>query len=182
MCGALDNLAERNQVISNMDDILEYHKQTVKDNSGQDSLFGIIAAPEFKLKKVDPAPHLQKLEWEKELLGLYVSGFPLDPWKDRILARGIDIRTVQDAIKDGTTATLAVLIESVKITKTKKGARMALVGVRDYSSNFEIAVFPESYEKMKNQIKKDSTVIIKGKVASRNGDKTMVLDEIKPLA
>jgi DNA polymerase-3 subunit alpha len=182
MCGALDNLAERNQVISNMDDILEYHKQTVKDNSGQDSLFGIIAAPEFKLKKVDPAPHLQKLEWEKELLGLYVSGFPLDPWKDRILARGIDIRTVQDAIKDGTTATLAVLIESVKITKTKKGARMALVGVRDYSSNFEIAVFPESYEKMKNQIKKDITVIIKGKVASRNGDKTMVLDEIKPLA
>ncbi len=182
MCGALDQFAERNEIIHNMDEILEYHKQTVKDSGGQDSLFGIIEAPSFKLKKAEPTPHLQKLEWEKELLGLYVSGFPLDPWKDRIQARGIDIRTVQDAIKDNTEITLAVLIESVKITKTKKGARMALVGVRDYSSNFEIAVFPESYEKFKDKIKKDTTVIIKGKAASRNGDKTMVLDEIKPLA
>ena len=181
MCGALDNLAERNAVIQNMEAILDYHHQTIKDNAGQDSLFGIIEAPKFTLKKVAPADNMTKLEWEKDLLGLYISGFPLDPWKDKILARGIDIRTIQDAIKDNTDVTIGVLIETVKVTKTRKGDAMALIGVRDYSGAFEIAVFPETYQKYKSLIKKDTTVIIKGKVSSRNGDKTMVLNEIKVL-
>ncbi len=181
MCGALDDFAERNAVIQNMEAILDYHHQLTKDNAGQDSLFGIIEAPKFTLRKVPPADNTTKLEWEKDLLGLYISGFPLDPWKEKILARGIDIRTIQDAIKDNTEVTIGVLIENVKVTKTRKGDAMALVTIRDYSSAFEIAVFPESYEKYKSLIKKDTTVIIKGKVASRNGDKTLVLNEIKKL-
>lgn len=181
MCGALDDFAERNAVIQNMEAILDYHHQLTKDNAGQDSLFGIIEAPKFTLKKVEPASNPQKLEWEKELLGLYISGFPLDPWKEKIMARGIDIRTIQDAVKDNTDVTIGVLIESVKVTKTKKGDAMALIGVRDYSSAFEIAVFPESYEKFKSLIKKDTVVIIKGKTSTRNGDKTLVLNEIKKL-
>jgi DNA polymerase III alpha subunit len=53
--------------------------------------------------------------------------------------------------------------------------------LRDYSGGFEIAVFPETFEKFKKLIVKDKILIVKGKVASRNGDKTLVTDEIREL-
>lgn len=180
-CGALDEFAERNQIITNIEDILEYHKITVKDNHNQDSLFGMIDTPKFVLKKATPATMKERLDWERDLIGLYVSGFPLDPWKDKILARGIDIKAIQETIKDNTEVTFAALLETFKITKTKKGARMALLNLRDYSGGFEIAVFPETFEKFKKLIVKDKILIVKGKVASRNGDKTLVTDEIREL-
>lgn len=181
-CGALDESAERNEIIENMEDILDYHKAVVKDNSMQSSLFGMIEAPSFKLKKVKPADNMEKLNWEKELLGLYVSGFPLDPWKDKIMARDMNIQKIQHDLADGISVTFAALIENVKITKTKKGSMMALLKVRDYTNIFEVAVFPEAFEKLKSQIQKDNTVVVTGKVASRNGEKTLIVDTIKKLS
>lgn len=181
-CGAMDDFVERNQIIMNIDEILDYHKKAIKDNHNQDSLFADIEMPKFVLKKVTPATQKEKLGWEKELLGLYVSGFPLDPWKEKILAREIDIKSIQDDnIKDNMEVTFAALIEGYKITKTKKGDRMALVKLRDYSGGFEIAVFPKTYELFKKLIEKDKVVIVKGKVSSRNGEKTLMADEIREL-
>ncbi|MDI9354786.1 MAG: OB-fold nucleic acid binding domain-containing protein [Cyanobium sp. MAG06] len=69
----------------------------------------------------------------------------------------------------------------MKITKTKKGDMMALLNVRDYSGNIEIAVFPETYKKLKSNIEINKPVILVGKVASRNGEKTFVLEDIREL-
>ncbi len=183
MCGAMDELVERNSIILNIEEILNYHKEVVKDNSGQETLFSSsdVIAPEFKLKKVQPATGMQKLKWEKELLGLYVSGFPLDPWKEKILARNVDIERVQHELSDDVEVSLACIIENIKVTKTKKGDKMALINVRDYSSAFEVAVFPKTYAKIKDKLILDTPLVLKGKVASRNGDKTFVLDEVKRL-
>lgn len=181
MCGALDKLAERNSIILNIESILDYHKHVTKDNAGQDSLFGYIEAPAFQLKKVPSATPQEKLNWEKELLGLYVSGFPLDPWKDKILSRKVDIYNIQHDYPDDFDTAFACIIEKIKVTKTKKGDRMALLNVRDYSSGFEVAVFPRVYEKIKTKLTLDKPVILKGKVASRNEEKTFVLDEVKEL-
>ena len=76
---------------------------------------------------------------------------------------------------------IACLIEKVKIMKTKKGDMMALINVRDYSGAIEMAVFPKTFEKIKNKIKLDTICIAKGKVASRNGEKTFVVDNISEL-
>lgn len=185
MCGALDELAERNSIVLNVEEILEYHKNVIKGNSGQDSLFGNllggIAPPEFKLKKVSPATDKEKLIWEKNLLGLYVSGFPLDPWKEKIFSRGVSIEKIQHEYPDEFETALACIIEKIKVTKTKKGDRMALLTVRDYTSSFEVAVFPRIYEKLKNKLIIDKPLILKGKVASRNDEKTFVLDEVRDL-
>ena len=181
MCGAMDELGERNSIVLNIEEILNYHKSVIKDHSAQDSLFSDMQAPEFKLKKVTPATPEQKLKWEKELLGLYVSGFPLDPWKDKILARGIDIEMIQHELTDDADVSFACIIETIKVTKTKKGDKMALISVRDYSSAFEVAVFPRTYAKIKDGLILDIPLVLKGKVASRNGDKTFVLDEIKKM-
>lgn len=181
MCGALDEFAERGQVLANMDSILAFHKHVVKDNVMQDSLFGDSDTTSFVMKPATPIGSEQKLQWEKELLGLFVSGFPLDPWKEKIEARGLDIDKVHHDIPDGKEVSLACIIEGAKVTKTKKGDQMALVRLRDYRSAIEVAVFPETYKKFRSSIVMDVPLVVRGKVATRNGEKTLVVDDIKKL-
>jgi DNA polymerase-3 subunit alpha len=133
------------------------------------------------MKKVPAASQKQKLTWEKELLGLFVSGFPLDPWKEKIAARNLDIEKVHTQTPDGREVTLAVIIEAIRVTITKKGDKMGLLTLRDYSGFIEVAVFPESYKKYKDVIMIDVPLVVKGKVSTRNGEKTIALDEIKKL-
>lgn len=182
MCGALDHLADRGTVLANMDSILSFHKHVVKDNAGQDSLFGEMDTTSFVMKPAPPVSPDQKLHWEKDLLGLFVSGFPLDPWKDKIKARGMDIDKVHHDIADGKEVTIAAIIEQSKITKTKKGDQMALVRLRDYHGAIEVALFPETYKRFKSRVIMDTPLVVRGKVSTRNGEKTIVVDEIKPLS
>ncbi|MEN9881355.1 MAG: hypothetical protein RLZZ308_538 [Candidatus Parcubacteria bacterium] len=181
MCGALDAFGERNEILHNVDDILEFHKQVVKDNILQNSLFEVNSSSSFTMKKIAPAQQKQKLIWEKELLGLFVSGFPLDPWKEKIKARGLNISIIHTQVQDSKEVTIAVIIETIKITTTKKGDKMALLKLRDYTGSLEVAIFPETYKKYKHLITIDAPLVIKGKVSTRNGDKTLVVDEIKQL-
>jgi DNA polymerase-3 subunit alpha len=181
MCGALDAFAERNELLHNVDSILEFHKDVVKTNANQESLFAIETLSSFVMKKTTPADQKTKLSWEKELLGLFVSGFPLDPWREKILARGVTIDKIHTDYKDGKEISLAVIIENLKITITKKGDKMGLLRLRDYTGTIEVAVFPEAYARFKNSILLDIPLIVKGKVSTRNNDKTMILDEIKKL-
>lgn len=181
MCGALDEFADRGTVMANMDSILSFHKHTVKDNAKQDSLFGVDDMSSFSLKPAPPVSQEQKLSWEKELLGLFVSGFPLDPWKEKIEQRGMNIDRVHHDTPDGKEVSLAVIIENSKITKTKKGDQMALVRLRDYKGTIEVAVFPETYKRYKSSIVLDIPLVIRGKVSTRNGEKTIVVDEIRTL-
>ena len=183
MCGALDSLMDRSIILSNSEELLAYHRDFVKDTQDQRSLFDF--KPSFKLKPGKEIKVEDKLAWERELLGLYVSGFPLDPWKDKIMKRPINIESIQhDTVKviDGIDVSIPVLIEKVKITKTKKGDRMALLSVRDYTGMIEIAVFPETYEKYKNRCVVDSVTLLRGKVSTRNGERTIVVDELKEIA
>ena len=181
MCGALDAFAERNEILANSESILEFHKHVVKDNILQDSLFSVSPESSFVMKKVVPATQKQRLTWEKELLGLFVSGFPLDPWHEKIKARNIDIEKVHSTIADGKEVSLAVIIENIRITVTKKGDKMALLTLRDYQGFIEVAVFPETYKRYKSVCLIDTPVLVRGKVSTRNGEKTISVDEIKLL-
>jgi DNA polymerase-3 subunit alpha len=181
MCGALDAFLERNEILANIENILEFHKHVVKDNILQNSLFENHHESSFVMKKVTPASQKEKLRWEKELLGLFVSGFPLDPWKEKIQARNLDIEKVHTTIPDGKEVSLAVIIESIRVTVTKKGDKMALLSLRDYEGAIEVAVFPETYKRYQHIIIQDTPLVLRGKTATRNGEKTIVIDEIKAL-
>lgn len=180
-CGALDDLVERGEVLENLESILEFHKHVVKDNVMQDSLFGGMETSSFTMKKSTPISQEQKLSWEKDLLGLFVSGFPLDPWKEKLEARGINIDKVHHDVPDGKEVSLGVIIENIKLTKTKKGDIMALVRLRDYRSTIEVAIFPETYKKYKSLVIIDIPLVVRGKVSTRNGEKTIAIDEIRAL-
>jgi DNA polymerase-3 subunit alpha len=182
MCGALDELGERGEILANMDSVLDFHKHVVKDNAMQNSLFGdSSSSSSFTMKKAPPVSKEQRLAWEKELLGLFVSGFPLDPWKEKITARGISIETILHSKEDNKKVSLPVIIESIRVTKTKKGDTMALLKIRDYNGTIEVAVFPENYKRYKSIILQDIPLLINGTITTRNGEKTIILEEIKKL-
>lgn len=181
MCGALDEFKERGEILANMENILEFHKHVVKDNILQDSLFGDLEETSFVMKKTKPVTQEQKLIWEKDLLGLFVSGFPLDPWKEKIEERGVNIDKIHHDIPDGKEVAIAIIIETIKITVTKKGDKMGLVRLRDYTGTIEVAVFPESYKKYKDLLLIDNPLVMRGKVSTRNGEKTLIIDEVKVL-
>jgi DNA polymerase-3 subunit alpha len=181
MCGALDELGERGQILANMESILEYHKHVVRDNSLQNTLFGNTGGASFVMKKSPPISKDQRLVWEKELLGLFVSGFPLDPWKEKISERKLSIQSVLHSKEDSKKISLAVIIETIRLTKTKKGDTMALLKLRDYDGTIEVAVFPETYARYKSLIALDKPLIVEGHTATRNNEKTMIINDIKPL-
>ena len=178
-CGALDEFKERGEILANMESILDFHKHVVKDNIMQHSLFNNTDSPSFVMKKAPPVSQEQKLIWEKDLLGLFVSGFPLDPWKEKIESRKINTDTIHHGTSDGNEVSIGVIIENIKITVTKKGDKMALLKLRDYHGTIEVAVFPETYKRQKNLINLDIPLIVHGKVSTRNGEKTIIIDEIK---
>ncbi len=188
-CGALDDLGERNELLFNLDELLQYHKKQVKENKEQNNLFNLFNndnnVSTFKLKKCASASKAEKLSWEKELTGYYISGSPLDIYAEKILNRSINIKNIIEEnnsdIKEGKNINLPILIDKIKITKTKQGDYMALLKVSDLTGKFEVAIFPKNYLELKNKIILNTPLILSGKIANKNGEKTMVVDKIENL-
>lgn len=182
MCGALDAFGERGALYGNIEEALNYHKEHTASNKAQDSLFaGILEASDIKLKPVAEVSKEQKLLWEKELLGLFVSGHPLDKWKNILEKRDIKISTIKETGKDGAVVTLGAIVQEVKEISTKNNERMAFVKIADFSGTLEAVAFPRTLTQYKALFVPDKCVIVKGKVTNRNEEKSLIIEEIKPL-
>ncbi|MEA4910537.1 DNA polymerase III subunit alpha [bioreactor metagenome] len=186
-CGAMDKFGERNQLLFNVDSLLEYHKKHIKDNKEQDNLFSFFedTPSSFTLKECEPVLQNEKLKWEKELLGSYISGSPLDKWKNSILNRTVNIQNILEEankdVQDNQKIKLPVLIDKIKTTKTRAGDYMALVKISDLTGQFEVAVFPKVYKILKEKLIPNVPLTFSGRVANKNGEKTMVVDNIEEL-
>ncbi len=199
--GALDDFGERSQMYLNMDDILAYQMQLHDTHAGEMSLFGEIEeVSDLKLKPVPPLPRKEKLRLERELLGLYLSGHPLDPWKDILRSGKFNIAFVNKEAKENASVDFAGIVTNVKLMLTKKKDKMAFIQVADLDDEIEIVVFPKSYELFKDKIVKDTPLRFFGKVNLKNkedsgtttpnedgtekksyGTKAVILDEIKSI-
>lgn len=184
--GALDSFGvDRGVLIGNIETILAYNKEKDKHADNQDSLFGLMSdtssVPKLKLEDVPNAEMREKLAWEKELLGLYISGHPLDRYKEIIQKRDMDIKKAKETLKDGTEVTLACIIEEIKPIMTKKGDAMAFVKVADFSGELETVVFPRILIEFKSAFVPDKCIAIKGKISERNGQKSVIIDRVKVL-
>ena len=119
-----------------------------------------------------------KLAYEKELLGLYISGHPLDAHRDKLVGKQ-DIASTKDSNFAGTMTVVAGLIENIHTIITKKGAKMAFVRISDYSDSLEVVIFPEIFDTYKERLVLDKCVLIKGKVSIRDGEKSFMAEAIK---
>ncbi len=184
--GAMDSLnVDRGILLGNIETLLSHNKEKEKQPSNQDSLFGLMAdhssIPTLKLAEVPNASMQEKLSWEKELLGLYISGHPLDKFRDVISKRDMDIKKAKETLKDGAEVTLACIIEEIKPINTKKGDLMAFIKVADFSGSLETVVFPRTLVEFKSAFTPDKCLAIKGKMSERNGQKSMIIERVKVL-
>lgn len=182
-CGAFDNLRERGELLNNLEYLLQYNKEHMEQGKDQNSLFGGIEGGEsnLKLERTEPASAEQKLSWEKELLGLFVSGHPLDKFKEKLEKRGANIEKIKKEAKENTIVTIAGIIDDTRDILTKKGDRMMFLKISDLSGSMETVVFPRVFEEFKEMLVPDTCVAIKGKMSHRNGEPSIILDKMKKL-
>jgi len=185
--GALDKLADRNSILHNLDKILEHMRQTNNAKTqNQSSLFGAMSdqssIPQLQLAGAKPANLDEKLAWEKELLGLYVSGHPLDKFQGKLSKnkKNTTIETVKKT-KPQTPFVLNAMITQMRRILTKKGDPMAFVKLTDLTDEIEAVVFPKTWEKCGESIIESACVSIKGRFSERNGSPSIIAEEIKKI-
>ncbi len=178
--GAMDDLAERNMIIGNLETLLAFNKET-NGTSNQDSLFGSIGGIEVKLSlsPQSEANIKEKLTWEKELLGLYVSGHPLNAYKDKIEKFGVYVKNIIGTLKVNSPIKSVVIIDEVKIVTTKKNDRMAFLKVSDHTGSIDAVIFSKLFEANKELIEKDTIIAYQGKITERNGEKSIMIEGLK---
>ncbi len=181
-CGALDELGERGQLMANIEHILACHRENMKAPSDQASLFGALVQTKHAIKLDDaPAASMdQRLIWEKELLGLYVSGHPLDKHAAKLQNNKTTIKHAKEHLK-GVETVIAGFVETVNSILTKKGERMLFMQVADLSDSVEVVVFPRILEEFKAILVPSACVMLKGKISERNGQASFVADKAKAL-
>lgn len=184
--GALDSFGiDRGILLGNIETLLAYNKEKEKQADNQDSLFGLMtdvsSIPRLKLAEVPNAEMKDRLAWEKELLGLYISGHPLDRYREIIAKREMDIKKAKETLKDGTEITIACIVEEIKPINTKNGEQMAFVRVADFSGTLETVVFPRTLVEFRSAFMPDKCIAIKGKMSERNGQKSVIIEKVKVL-
>ncbi|MEK7614181.1 MAG: OB-fold nucleic acid binding domain-containing protein, partial [Patescibacteria group bacterium] len=181
--GAMDELGERGELLGNAEEALAFNREASGANANQDSLFGgmNIAQPEIKLKTCPPATKNEKLAWEKELLGLYVSGHPLDQWRDKLDKREMTVKKIKETLKEDMLAVLAGIVHESKEIITKSNERMAFLKIADFTDEIEAVVFPKLYKDTRELLQPDKCIVIRGRISKRNGQTSVLAEEVKEL-
>jgi DNA polymerase-3 subunit alpha len=122
-----------------------------------------------------------RLAWEKELLGLYVSGHPLDRFKEKLSKRPMTLGQLRTQLMPGMEAVAAGMIEDVRMILTRGGDQMAFVKLTDFDGTIEAAVFPRIFKEFRDILKPETVIALKGRLSSRNGELSMVADKLKAL-
>lgn len=182
--GAFDNFGhDRGILLANLENLLTFNKDIGGSGVKQDSLFGgtDIDVSGLKLNPAEESTLDQRLVWEKELLGLYLTGHPLEKFREKLSQRASTISQVKEMLKEGKDGVIAGIIEEVKEILTKKGDKMAFLRVADFVSSIEVVAFPKTYKKYEDLLKPDMCIAIKGKMSKRNDQASILADAVKAL-
>lgn len=171
-----------------MDDISQSKKKMM---AGQMSLFDIVSEDlksdfEIKFPRVEEFSREELLAFEKEFIGLYVSGHPLEEyeekWKKHISRTSRDFMLNEEEeteVEDGRKETIGGIISEITVKITKTNSVMAFISVEDLYGTVEVLVFPKFYEKFRQIIQEDNKVFVSGRVsASGDEDAKLICDSI----
>ena len=176
----MDSLGvERMTALNNVERIL---KASSNVNSSQSSLFGDANSFEITLEDAPtPATKSEKLGWEKELIGLYVTEHPLKDFLERNNDKGI--QTINDALKEKTNKIVKVcgIISKLQRIQTKTGASMLFVKLEDLSDNIEILVFSEALSMYKELWEENNPILVLGKISKRDGDTKLICQKAQAI-
>ncbi len=179
--GSLDRYGERNQLLLNTEIILEYARSEQKQlASGQSMLLGgaSAASEELLLKDSAPAADQERLSWEKEFLGLYVSAHPLRNHRETLLkyCKPISSLSITDESQSFTIGGILTRIQNIL---TKKGDQMCFADIEDEGGKLELVVFPNVFIEHKQLLAVDQMLLVRGKVSDKDGEIKLLVDSMK---
>ncbi len=191
-CGALDTFGhKRSQLLmvfeGYVDSLLAERRGAIE---GQSSLFGDAEAPSIRLPDIDELPIRQRLDMERDITGLYISGHPMDVYRREIrAARATPIRLINEesenggaSFPDGKTVTLCGLLSGVKTKTTRNNSLMAYATIEDDAAAIELMIFSGVLGRSGGYVKNDAAVMVRGKISVREDKPTQILvDELRPL-
>ena len=194
--GALDTLGgTRKQFMSIYVQIVDHVTQEKKNSMvGQMTLFDLVSEDqkeEFQIRMPDVGEYSKEtlLAFEKEVLGIYVSGHPLEAyeekWKKSISATTADFQLDEESghtkVHDGAKEIIGGMITEKTIKHTKTNQMMAFITVEDLLGTVEVVVFPRDYEKNRDYLEVDSKVFVRGRVSEEDDKPSkMICEKIIP--
>jgi DNA polymerase-3 subunit alpha len=182
--GCLDRFGERAQLLASMADLLAFARSVHQAAaSQQSSLFGsgVGARPRIRLSASDPAQPAERLGWERELLGLYVSDHPLTPLTEELRRVALPVRQLAD-VTPGATVTVGGLVQSIKPILTKAGERMLFVRLEDLTGSVELVVFPSVFREVGARFVPDAVLVVSGRRSDKDGEPKILVDSARPLS
>ena len=180
--GVFDSFEMRGTLYANIEKLIAFGKEAHEIPKNQDSLFGnsLPVAHSLVLEK-KPVSDAEMLAWEKELLGIYVSGHPLDRFKSTLSSYEGSIKTAKEEERHNYPLAVAGVVETVKTILTKKGDRMGFITLTDKESSLEAVAFPEVFKENQSAFAPGTCVLVKGKISKRNGEPSLLIEKVKAL-
>ncbi len=187
-CGALDRFGERGQLLANIELLTAFVRDSQKEKqTNQNSLFnlsGDSSVSRLFLKAASPAERRERLLWEKELIGLYISEHPMAEVEKKLGREFPRLSQIMTEEKpESPWLVVGGQISSAKRIITKKGEQMLFVGLEDSTAKLEVVVFPRIYEQFKALLIKDKMICVIGKLSEREGEreKKIIAEKVEEL-
>ncbi|HEY9720477.1 MAG TPA: DNA polymerase III subunit alpha [Oscillatoriaceae cyanobacterium] len=189
--GAFDSTgAHRAQLLAALDEAVERAARLQKEKgSGQISLFSVMAGddqaaftiPKPALPVVPALSQDEALGMEKELIGVYVSGHPLQVFGPKLTYYSTHELATAEEIADSTMMVVGGLLTGTRVATTKKGLPMMSGRLEDLTGSLDVLFFPEAYEKYRHLLGEDVKILVKGKLSNRDEELKILASQVKPL-
>lgn len=187
--GAFDAFGSRSDLLFNLDAIVAYASRMQKDAaSNQADLFGglgaVVEIPDITIETSPEQHHeRERLQWERELLGLYLSAHPLDMYDDYFAEQTVPMGSLEVG-HDKKSVVVGGVLSTIRSIVTKNGSKMAFLRVEDKSGDGEVIIFPKLFETIGERLIQDAVVKVAGKVSSTDrqgnslGEPKVIADEV----
>ena len=192
--GALDSILSdadidsvavgRARLLATVDQAIEHGNRRQRNRDcGQTELFGEsdagAAEGRIRLPDASPLTESEQLAFEKEALGLYLSGHPLDRFGEALAGAGV--KRIEELVSSEASVSVAGIIGQLRALTTRKGAPMAVVTLDDRGGHLEAVVFPEAYTKYRSVIEADRIVIVTGKLEKDDETARLIVAKVEPI-
>ena len=192
--GAMDSLGRRAQVMAALDKAIERSQKAQRDaESGQHGLFGVFEDSAPVVETLPNTPDWDehtRLGYEKEILGFFITGHPLEKYQDKLA--DFNARTAEEIVvmksapwsreKSADEIYAAGILVGVRAAKSRKGEMYAQGRLEDMTGTVDILAFPEAYKKLQEKLKLEVPVLVRGVVRAEEGaNAKLALSEIIPL-
>ncbi len=183
--GALDRFGERQQMLESVNELLVYVRHAEREaKNGQTNLFGMLPVehlPTLRLRMTEPADKKQRLAWEKELLGVYLSEHPLDEFAEQLKRIAMPCHELEGH-RANSRVTVGGVITNIQRVITKSNEPMLFVGLEDTTGSVEVLVFPSILKENPSLWQEEAIVLVTGRLSDKEGAVKLLCSEARAFA